>query len=70
MASVSRAKKSPVIREDKCGTTKGWNAHQRNDELTCADCRQAKTDYTRDWRHRTGRTKYTLVPVNQEAPAA
>ena len=63
------AKKNPVIR-DICGTTKGWNAHQRNGEETCSPCRQSKTDYTRDWRHRTGRTKSRLVPINQEASAA
>lgn len=62
-------KKNPVIR-DKCGSTKGWNAHQRNGEFQCPRCKKAKTDYTRDWRYRTGRTKFQLVPVNQEASAA
>jgi hypothetical protein len=61
-------KKNPVHREEKCGTTKGWNAHQFNGEYQCDPCKQAKTDYTREWRRRTGRTKYTLVPINWETP--
>lgn len=63
-------KKNPVYREGKCGTTKGWNAHQVNGESQHPECQKAKTDYTREWRHRTGRTKRRLVTVNQEATAA
>lgn len=61
-------KKNPVHRPDKCGTTKGWNQHQRQGEYQCDDCKQAKTDYTREWRRRTGRTKFTLVPINNVTP--
>lgn len=63
------AKKNPIIR-DVCGKTAGWNQHQANGESQCPPCQQAKTDYTREWRHRTGRTKRRLVPVNQEVSAA
>lgn len=61
-------KKNPIIREN-CGTTKGWNAHMRNGEKTCGDCRKAKTEYTKLWRRRTGRTKSTLTPINLEEAA-
>jgi len=62
------AKKNPVIRE-KCGSTAGWNAHQYHDEAQCAGCSQAKTDYTREWRRKTGRTKFKLVALTQEEAA-
>lgn len=62
-------KKNPVIR-DKCGTTAGWNAHQRNGEAQCAPCKKAKAEYTTQWRRRTGRTKYYLVRINELEEAA
>lgn len=60
-------KKPSVHRPDKCGTTKGWNAHNYYNEEQCSSCRQSKTDYTRLWRRRTGRTKSTLVPLQEAA---
>lgn len=62
-------KKNPVHRPEKCGTTAGWNAHQRNGEAQCDPCKGAKAKYTTEWRRRTGRTKHKLVPLTQEEAA-
>ena len=61
-------KKNPVIRE-KCGTTAGWNSHQYHGEVQCPPCLQAKAEYTTEWRRKTGRTKFKLVPLTQEEAA-
>ena len=39
------------------GTYAGYNAHRRRGETPCDACRAAQTDYCRDYRHRTGRSK-------------
>ncbi len=52
-------KKSPVIRE-KCGEYRGWNAHQQNGEEACPRCAEARNQYMRDYRTRTGFTKAKL----------
>ena len=50
---------------DKCGTTAGWNQHEREGEAQCAPCLGAKAKYQREWRLRTGRTKYKLVRLTE-----
>jgi hypothetical protein len=48
---------------EKCGTHAGWNQHMRDGTPVCAPCRKAKTDYTREYRHRTGQPKGTWIYV-------
>ncbi|UVF61043.1 hypothetical protein SEA_SAKAI_80 [Arthrobacter phage Sakai] len=64
---MTARKKCPVKRE-KCGTVAGWNAHQRHEEYPCTECTEAKTIYTREWRHRSGRTNRSLY-TNDEIAA-
>ncbi len=45
----------------KCGTYAGWNDHQRNKEPPCRACKTAQADYMREYRLRTGRTRYRRV---------
>ena len=56
---MSKRNADPVER-DTCGTLAGWNAHARNGERNCMPCKEAHTDYMRDWRHRTGRNSSKL----------
>jgi hypothetical protein len=65
MASGSSTKKPPELR-DICGTTAGWNQHQVNGEDKDEKCLKAKAEYQQDWRLRTGRTKFKMVPLQQE----
>lgn len=62
---MTATKRNPTTR-DQCGTVAGWNAHNRASERQCMPCKIAKTDYTRAWRHRTGRNKgsyYTTADI-------
>ena len=47
-------------KNSKCGTTAGWNAHTKRREEPCEPCRHAKAIYTKQWRHRTGRSTSRL----------
>ena len=35
----------------------------RNKGCTCGACRAAHAEYMREWRYKTGRVKYRLVPI-------
>lgn len=53
---------------DKCGTNAGWNVHVRQKEKACDDCNVAHATYTREWRHRTGRSEsvlYTAIEIEE-----
>ncbi|AYR01050.1 hypothetical protein PBI_ISOLDE_82 [Arthrobacter phage Isolde] len=56
---MTAEKRNPTTRAE-CGTVAGWNAHNRARERQCMPCKIAKTDYTREWRHRTGRNQSSL----------
>ncbi|AYN58911.1 hypothetical protein PP634_gp85 [Arthrobacter phage Richie] len=70
---MTAKKRNPTTR-DQCGTVAGWNAHNRASERQCMPCKIAKTNYTREWRHRTGRNKgsyYTadeITAIRDEVP--
>lgn len=59
--------KTVPVRRPNCGTVAGWNAHQKAGEYPCQDCGQAKTEYTIEWRHRTGRTNRRLYTKQEIA---
>lgn len=53
-----------------CGTYAGWNTHQRNGTPTCLPCHDARRDYMRAWRIRTGRVHEIRIPVDLARAAA
>lgn len=59
----------PPVRREKCGTYAGAVAHSHHGEARCDACRQASTDYVREWRRRTGRTTRTLTPLDPGSAA-
>lgn len=48
-----------------CGTNAGYQAHIRHHEPTCKPCRDATAEYMREYRARTGRVRFRLVPIER-----
>ena len=53
----------PVTRA-VCGTYSGWNAHIRHGERRCRPCLDAAAKYMREFRLRTGRTRWSKPTRN------
>ena len=48
---------------DNCGTYAGVQRHTRNKTRICGPCTKARSEYVKEWRHKSGKSKGTWVYV-------